>query len=156
MVTPSGTTDLGFTTNTSFTVNALVDENTSFIVKASYQYFKANQSDGITAKASTNSTTQPSTGGNKSPLTIEFNHSCVTVDTYNALGPNIQDKVRVLLNGKNITNDSKTIINATCYDSAGEKIGCNTMVNGNKYSVDINISYGNYGGKKTIMIKDQC
>lgn len=156
MVTSSGTTDLGFTTNTNFTVNTPIDGNTTFIVKSSYQYFKSNQSDGITVKPNSNTTTTPPTEGDKAPLKVEFNHSCVTVDSYNALGPNIQDKIRVIVNDKNVTNDPKTQIDATCYSEDGTKVSCNSLVNGNAYSIDVKVTYGQYGGRKTIMIKKSC
>ena len=71
-------------------------------------------------------------------------------------GPNIQDKIRVIVNDKNVTNDPKTQIDATCYSEDGTKVSCNSLVNGNAYSIDVKVTYGQYGGRKTIMIKKSC
>lgn len=153
MVTPSGTTDLGFTTNTTFTVNSVIDNNISFVVKASYQYFKANQSDGISVKP--NNGTTDNGQGTQAAFTIEFNHQCVTVDTYNSLGPSPSDKVRVIANGQNVTN--KANIKATCYDVAGStQLNCNSLVNGNEYKIEISVTYNNKTLTKPIKISKSC
>lgn len=162
MVTPYGTTDLGFTTNTSFTANATIDSNTSFVVKSSYQYFKSNQSDGITVKPAANTSTDNNQGGNnnnnnnnQTSFSIQFNHSCVTVDMYNNLGPSLNDKIRVVSNGQNVT--SKANITAECYDtSSSNKVDCNKLVNGNEYSIDILVVYGGTKRNKTIKISKTC
>lgn len=155
MVTPAGTTDLGFTTSTSFTTNTLIDSNTSFVVKSSYQYFKSNQSDGISIKPSvdTPSTTPP--GNNQAPFTIEFNHRCVTVETFNNLGPTLSDKIRVISNGENVTN--KANITAECYDvEEGKNISCNSLVNGNEYSINVIVVYNGKKLNKNIKIDRSC
>lgn len=156
MVNQSGTVDLGFTTNTSFTVNTPIDSNTSFVVKSSYQYFKSNQSDGISVKPAANTTTNNNGGNNaQTSFSIQFNHSCVTADMYNNLGPSLNDKIRVISNGQNVT--SKANISATCYDATStNKVDCNNLVNGNEYSIDILVVYGGTKRSKTIKISKNC
>lgn len=149
MVTSSGTTDLGFTPNTTFTTNIPVDSNVSFIIKSSYQIFKANQSDGITVKIDR----PTNAGGDTSGLSVEFAPSCVTVDAYKNMGPNPANKIKVTYNGQDVTTSAN--ITATCSTESGA-IDCNNMVNGNKYFVTFKVTYNGINREKQITINPTC
>ncbi|MCH5166507.1 MAG: transglycosylase domain-containing protein [Erysipelotrichales bacterium] len=154
MTTPSGTTDLGFTTTTTLTTTLPITSEVTFTIKSSYQKFKANQSDGITLKI-TNQSTNTDTTDATSALAIEFKGvSCVTVDTYNNLGPSPKDKIKVIYNKQDVTASAN--INATCFDANGSEISCTDMVNGTKYRVDFVVKYNTLTRNKSVVIQPSC
>lgn len=153
MTTPSGTVDLGFTTDTVFTTNIAITENTTFTVKSSYQLFKANQSKGITIKIENKQpeTTQPTTTG----LSIEYlGNSCSTVQDYNNLGAALTNKIKVKYNGEDVTKNAT--IKAVCYNANNEEISCNILQTGGEYTITFDIKYNEIERKKNITLKPSC
>lgn len=158
-----GTVDLGFTTNTSFTTNVQFDATTTFIVKSSYQKFKANQSDGISVAVSPNSSVnnipQQSTTTTTTPSTLSITYlgpSCSTVDDFNALGSNPKDKILVKENGVDVTNNATVSIDcflASDPDTGGQ---CSNLVSGKEYIVNITVSYKKTNRTKIINLKRSC
>lgn len=152
MVTQDGTTDLGFTQSNNFTVNLSITAETKFIVKASYQKFKANQSSGVTVNVVPNTSTGTTPG---TTYSIEYPLSCSTVDSYNNLGPAPSDKLRIISNGQNVTNKANIKVTG-CYLSDGNAVNCNEMKNGEQYKVIFSVTYGGSTRNKTIDISKSC
>lgn len=71
---------LGFTTQNSFTYNTS-DNNSIFVVKASYSNFQANMSDGITISATSGGTTTPPTEDPETPPTEDPKPEEVTISS---------------------------------------------------------------------------
>lgn len=157
MTNSSGTRELGFTTNTTYTINTAIDESTTFIVRSSYANFSANQSSGISVKVTANSSTMGSDTTNQGQTTASINItpvlSCYTVDNYNNLGSSPKDKIKVTSNGNDITNQAT--ISATCYQD-GNEISCPNMVNGQSYTVKFAVRYGGNNRSKEITINPNC
>ncbi|MDE6292097.1 MAG: hypothetical protein K2L98_00285, partial [Bacilli bacterium] len=141
----TGTYDLGFTTNTTFTTNVQFDASTTFIVKSSYQKFKANQSNGISVVVAPNSTvnnipqnqtTTSTTEASKLSITY-LGPSCSTVDDFKALGSNTKDKILVKENGVDVTNNAT--VSMDCYLASDPDTGgqCNNLISGKEYIVNI-------------------
>lgn len=153
-------TDLGFTTSNSFTTNIAFDTDKTFIVKASYSKFKNNQSSGAQVTVSANSstpdvptTTPPTTESSK--YSIEYiGPSCSTVIDFKALGSKASDKIRVMSNGKNVTNQAT--ISQICYNTNGDEVNCNNLVNGTEYDVLFTIRYNGTKRNKNITLKNNC
>lgn len=159
----SGTYDLGFTTNTSFTANIQFDDTTTFIVKSSYQKFKSNQSDGVSVSVSPNSTvnnipaSQTTTTTTPSTLSITYlGPSCSTVDDFKALGSSAKDKILVKENGVDVTNSATVSID--CFLASDPDTGglCNNLVSGQEYIVNITVSYKKTNRTKIINLKKSC
>ncbi len=157
MTNSSGTRELGFTTSTTYTINTYIDESTTFTVRASYANFPANQSSGISTKVAANSSTMGGNNDTPAQTTASINItpvlSCYTVDTYNNLGPAPGDKIKVTSNGSDIT--SKASISANCFQD-GSETSCNSMVNGNSYTVKFTVRYGGNNRSKEITISPNC
>lgn len=160
MTNSSGTRELRFTTSTTYTVNTLIDESTTFTVRTSYANFPANQSSGISIKVAANSSNMSNDDQHNQPTTTSINItpilSCYTVDSYNNLGSSPKDKIKVTANGVNITNQASTSVTATCLQQDGSEISCNNMVNGNAYTVKFMVRYGGNNRSKEISIKPNC
>ena len=163
MTNASGTVDLGFTTSNTFTTSVIFDSNTTFTVKSAYRAFKANQSSGITVTVEANHA-DAGIGENaseiaKSAFTISYrgnlaSGNCQTLNDYNNLGSSVKEKIKVVSNGKDITNE----VNATAICSEnGSAIDCNNMTNGKEYKVEIKVTYNNETKSlPTISIKPSC
>lgn len=160
----TGTYDLGFTTNTSFTTNVQFDETTTFIVKSSYQKFKANQSDGISVSVAPNSSENnnpqvPQTTSSTTASTLSIAYlgpSCSTVDDFKALGSNTKDKVLIKENGVDVTNNAT--VSMECFLASDPDTGgqCNNLVSGNEYIINITVSYKKINRTKIINLKKSC
>ncbi len=157
MTNSSGTKELGFTTNTNYTVNTTIDASTSFTVKASYQNFPDNQASGITVQVSANTSTIDNTQSNttttKGTLSIQpkMTNSCWTVDSYNSLGNNPSDKVTVTYNDKEVNAS----VNVYCYQD-GEDIDCPKMENGKSYKVKFDVRYNGLHVTREVGISSTC
>lgn len=128
--TSSGTTDLGFTQNTSMTVSA-DGGSVTYTVKSSYSNFTANMSKGITAKVE-------GSGSSGGSYTMSFNgNSCVSAATYNSIGSaSAESKVTVKKSGSTVTPSSEGLsVSAVCYDSSNNQTSCGNINDGNTYTV---------------------
>lgn len=118
VTSPSGiTTTLDFTTNTNYQIVTPLELGSTITVKTSYKKFKSNQSDGITTTVS-NTTTSTQTDNNSTTtnittqeedtsFTIQYKgSSCSTKEEYESLGPKPEDKIVVLSNGHDVTEDA--------------------------------------------------
>lgn len=160
MTNSLGTQNLGFVTSNTFTANVQFDQATTFTIKSSYSIFKDNQSTGVSVSVQPNSSTPapdpgtiPSTTKPTTTEKVTFSvsyvgGSCSTVNDFNALGNSGKDKIRVTSNGQTVTNQAT--INYTCYKN-DEEIACNTMNNGQTYTVEFTIVYK--GKNRTLPIK---
>lgn len=161
MTNAAGTVDLGFTTSTTFSANIQFDSTTTFTVKSAYQYFKSNQSPGIQVSVKANSTNiDPNEEQTTGPVNLSIEYigpECTTVQTFNGLGPNPQDKIRVLaLPGRTDVTSKSTISMTACYDANSNEIACNTMTDGNKYTVRFTVRYGTKVQNKNVTISPVC
>ena len=147
MVANGVTTDLGFTTNTTFSTNINTNSKVSFIVKSSYQKFKNNQSTGLTVNVTE--------GTSANNLVVEYKgNSCSTLEDFNSLGSSPKNKVKVTENGTDITENAT--ISYTCKREDGTEIDCSSLTNGEKYSITFLAKYNGLQKTKTIELKTSC
>lgn len=145
-------TQLGFTTNTSYTYNGLIIAPTTFMIKSSYSKFTSNMSSGISITVdplgNTNVNTEPSTNNNDNNKEennnifwiIELNgRSTMSVAEYYDLVSSGETLIFAKSSGKDITN--KNNITTTCEDSKGNEIDCNSMDCKQYYKITHSYSY---------------
>lgn len=165
MTNAAGTVDLGFTTQTTFTANVMLDSTTTFTVKSSYQYFKSNQSSGITISVQPNHTEiedKPVTTTQKVAWSAGYkgqtNNSCTTLAAYNSLGSK-EDKFGVYVNGTFTTTGVK-IASYTITDKntgiSTENASDSIMNPQGEYEVRVSIRYNGETKNKIINIKPTC
>ena len=140
------------------------DATTTFIVKAAYQKFKANQSDGISVAVAPNSSVnnipqvpQTTTTTEQSKLSITYlGPNCSTVDDFKALGSNAKDKILVKENGVDVTNQAT--VSMDCFLASDPDTGgqCNNLVSGKEYTINITVSYKKTNRSKIINLKKSC
>ena len=154
-------TELGFTTDTTYTANITLTSTQKFVVKSSYSIFKNNQSSGISVDVVANSSTmdpeEPTTSPSEPSGTYSIEYigpTCSTVDDFNALGSRASDKIRVMSNGENVT--ANATISYSCYDSNNQETNCNSLVSGNEYEILFTIRYGGSTRNKRITLKSAC
>ena len=151
--TSSGTVDLGFTTNTTMTVN-LPAGDTTYIVKSSYSNFTANMSTGASTKVEN--------GGDIQNYDISFKGSdCLSYSAYSSTGgASAESKVDVKRNGSTISPSSAGLsIQATCYNSSNSQTSCANISDGNTYSIRFDLiddSTRKTIKSKTIRISNSC
>ena len=148
--TASGTVDLGFTTNTSMTVN-LPAGDVTYIVKASYSNFTANMSAGTSAKVD----------GIEANYDISYKgSSCTSYSNYSSTGgSSAESKVDVKLNGSTINPSSNGLtVQATCFDSSNNMTSCQRISDGNTYSMRFDLLDSSRRTLKstTIRISSSC
>lgn len=147
MVSNGVTTDLGFTTSTTYSTNINTSSKVSFIVKSSYQKFTSNQSSGIEVTVNE--------GISENNLSITYNGSeCSTLTEFNSLGNSPKNKVKVLSNSTDITNDAT--ISYVCKREDGTEIDCSSLENNTNYSITFTAKYNGLTKNKTINIKSVC
>lgn len=147
MVANGVTTDLGFTTATTYSTNINQNSKVSFIVKSSYQKFTNNQSSGVEITVNE--------GINENNLVIEYKgNSCSTLEEFNTLGTLPKNKVKVTNNNIDVTENST--ISYTCKKEDNTDIDCSTLVNNTNYSITFNVKYNGITKTKTINIKNTC
>ena len=134
----SGTyTDLGFTTNTSYTYTGTVTDSTTFMVKSSYSIFKYNASSGITATITTDNGSEKEANTTTSisdNWKVELNgNNQMNVQEYINFLSLGEPPIKVIDNGSDITNSAK--ISTTCWDLNNNEISCNQMECSNSYSI---------------------
>lgn len=108
------TTTLGFTTSTSYQIAIPLELGTKITVKTSYSKYTSNQSNGITGVVSNTQTSTSSSSGNTTEPTEEdktfkieyLGPSCSTLSDYKNLGARPEDKIRVMSNGNDVTDDA--------------------------------------------------
>ena len=118
-------TDLGFTTNTSYTYSGYISSDTKFMVKSSYSIFKSNMSSGATVQISGSSNTNTSKNA-------EVNGGTMTVKEYQNW-INAGNNVLNLIGGGVIQN---SLITTTYYNSNDEIANVNSV-----NELDCNQSY---------------
>lgn len=150
MINDSGTVDLGFTTNTTFTIKTNVSPNTKFMVKSSYQKFKSNQSPGI--YTSVNGTQNPS---NNNSMSIQYNGETCSSKAASYFQSDTRNKIKVTVNGNDVTSNA-TISNPVCRDESGNEINCRSIVSGKKYTATYAIRYNGENRNKQITISPSC
>jgi hypothetical protein len=150
--TSSGTVDLGFTTNTSMTVN-LPAGDVTYIVKSSYSNFTSNMSTGASTKVEN--------GGDISNYDISYKgSSCTSYASYSTTGgTSVESKVDVKLNGSTITPSTQGLsVQATCYDASNNQTSCSRISDGNTYSMKFDLLDSTRRSIKstTIRISNNC
>jgi len=144
-------TDLGFTTNTTFTYTGTLTQTTTFMVKSSYSKFKDNMSSGVTISVSPTGDVSNNNQNNNSSTTIsptnnwriELNgDSNLTVQGYYDFINSGESPIKVIDSGTDVTNNAK--ITTTCWDSNNEPLtSCATMDCNNSYYVQHTATYNN-------------
>ena len=151
--TSSGTTDLGFTTNTSMTVGDDAGDVT-YTVKSSYSNFTSNMSKGITAKIEGHG----STGGS---YTMAFNgKSCLSYSEYAAIGNDaVSSKVTVKRDGTTVNPSSEGLtVSASCYDAGGNSTSCPKSNDGGTYTIKFALQNSSRStlASTSVKISNQC
>ena len=135
-----GYTNLGFTTNTSFTYNATLSESKTFMVKSSYSKFKDNMSSGITVSVTPTGEITPSATAN---WKVELNGAgSMTVQEYYDFINEGNSPVKVMDSGYDVTKQAK-ISNPTCWDSTNNEVSCLTLDCNENYYIQYTITYNN-------------
>ena len=150
MINEAGTIDLGFTPNTTFTINANVSPNTRFLVKSSYQKFKSNQSPGIYTTVNGTQSQAPSNN-----MSIQYTGETCSTRASAFFQNDTRSSIKVLMNNQDITGSS-TISNPVCKDEFGNEINCKSMVSGKKYTATYTIRYNGENRNKQITISPNC
>ena len=134
-----GYTDLGFTTNTSYTYSGMLTSTTTFMVKSAYSKFKANMSSGVTV------TVTPTGDVTPSPTTnwrIEMNggNNITVAAYYNLL--NEGKPIKVLDSGYDVTKNAS--ITTTCWNkSNNNEVPCETLDCHSSYDIQHTATYNN-------------
>lgn len=150
-ITANGsTTDLGFTTSTSYKYNGVLSGNTTFTVKSAYSIFKANMSSGATATIETEGTTTPSRNwsielnGSKT-LTVQGYYNFINLGNY---------PITVKNNGIDVTS-SASIANE-CWDENDNEANCATLDCKHKYTISHTATYNNEQKSVTRKLNPGC
>ncbi|MDD4187182.1 MAG: transglycosylase domain-containing protein [Bacilli bacterium] len=150
--TGTATTDLGWTSNTTFKYTGTIPVGSKFIVKSSYSIFKANMSNGVEVQATANVPEAETTGWQASLQ----GGSCLTVKEFTDRLNN-SNLVKVTENGIDITNSDYITITNSCEDSLNMQINCRSLGD-EEYNITHIITNKQVGSSKTLtrQVKENC
>ncbi len=152
----SGTVDLGFTSNASYTYTGALNGSTTFTVKSSYSIFKANMSSGATSSAVTGSSSGTGTTTETSQLTVTWSNGTDTIGFGAYTNLQSSSRIKVTFNGTTLTSGQYSyqvqlyVKNASgSYDAIDSNAG---MTAGNSYRQDWTVTYGTNKVTKSLYI----
>lgn len=132
-----GYTDLGFTTNNSYTYTGTINSTTTFMVKSSYSKFKANMSSGVTVSVTPTGDITPQATDN---WKIELNgNSNMTVTEYLDFINSNLPLVKVTDEGRDVT--STATIETTCWDNKNNEVSCTRLSCQETYYIQHTVNY---------------
>ena len=140
MVNASGTQEIGWTTNTTYTTSIQFNTPTRFIIKASYKNFPYNMSAGKEVTVQPNSGTNTGAGGDQTVSSLTINYSTPNINQAKA-GMNYADYVTV--NGKTVS----------AIKSSGESIELSVTFTDKTSAAQVNSSNLNCSGQYLIHVK---